>query len=258
MYIQYTQKKMATPIKAIGYASPTPQLGGFAAAPLTVSPAATIAAGQYYYAVTFTSPYGETTPTADATVSATITLGQGIQLSAIPIPATPDIIARTIYRSTVNTAGTLNKLVVINDITTTTYLDVIAIPPGGSPPTVSSSNATVSVSGYMSFSNPLIMTVSEATANGASGAGPVVNTSYVYVTNTGLAAPGYVSLPYVDANLIGKTITIRNTSAVAGNTLEVNTLDGSTINNNVQPFSSIAVSTTNTFVLSTAINWLAF
>lgn len=100
-------------------------LTGFTAVDAAVggTDGSSLAAGDYYYVVTFYSAYGETTPSPEATATVVSATDNGkIDLSSIPISGETGIVGRKIYRG-ITTGGPYYHLTTIADDTTATWTD---------------------------------------------------------------------------------------------------------------------------------------
>lgn len=97
-------------------------------APSVATGAAGVLTGAYQYAVTFVTPFGETSVDLNAGISSVVNpSSQQVALTAIPVSADATVTSRKIYRTTAGGINRSMKLVTtIADNTTTTFNDNVA------------------------------------------------------------------------------------------------------------------------------------
>lgn len=180
----------------------------------------------YNYAITNSSPYGETPigPTASITTNST-----GSVILTLPISSNGNVNGRKIYRTTAG--GTTYYLVdIIYDNYTTDYVDNKSDAQlGTSAPTVNSANSIQVIDGWCMFTKPLIHSIEKnitAGAGGTSAAAYQLSSDYNWIS-TVASANDSVKLPGLVSTLVGVRIKIRNNGA---NTLRIYPFDGQSIN----------------------------
>lgn len=212
--------------------------------------------GLYSYKVTFVTAFGETDPSVASSNFATAT--GGILVSAIALSADNNVFQRKLYRTT--SGGSSWALVTtLTDNITTTYSDIIA---DGSlttaAPTFNTASSRAIERGYCAHSTPgiyLAATGITATAAGGQTNAAQLASEYNFVTVVASAADS-VKLPALTANLIGMKVVVRNNGANATNIFPflgqfINALA-------VNTASSLAASTTISFVAVSATTWLQY
>jgi hypothetical protein len=171
--------------------------------------------GNYSYAVTFVSQFGETPAGPYSAYGVTAT--GSMTVTGIPVSSDVGVTARNLYRTTEGGAAPGEFLVTLNDNVTTTYTDVSNDSDlGSNPPLTNTASSYTIIRGHVSFSNPILTSTSFMNASGTSWdtANSVAIADTAFVFN---ASPiNGVTLPIVDGDttIIGEQITISNRDPV--------------------------------------------
>lgn len=214
--------------------------------------------GLYSYVYTFVTAYGETTQSA-ASIAVATTTGS-INILTLPVSADPNVTSRNIYRTTSGGATYAFLLSVAgNNALTTTIVDTLA--DGSLGVAVPASNTASSrevARGWLSKTQPSLVTVvNSITANaaGTQAAGTPITGEYNVLTT--VAGAGHsVTLPLLNANLVGMRITIKNNGANACNVFpalgqQINALGANTA------FSLVATAVVTLTAITSSL-WITF
>lgn len=213
----------------MGNANTVTQYGFDVAQPLT-SPTATGGpsagnmgtggGGNYSYAVSFVSGFGETPANTYSAYGVTTT--GSMSLTDIPVSSDIGVVARNIYRTYEGGSAPGAYLTTLNDNVTTTYTDISNDSDlGGNPPLTNTASSYTIIRGHVTFSNPVLATMDLISASGISWdtATQVSDVDITFVTD---ASPvNGVTLPIIDGDTsnLGKKLTIVNKDL--GNALNV-------------------------------------
>lgn len=159
--------------------------------------------GNYIYAITFLTGFGETTI---GTSSGSTAITGSASLTAIPLGG-PNVIRRNIYR-TVGGGSSLLYVTTITDNVTTSYSDSLADGSlGVAPPVYSTSDSLETMNGFFAWDKPQQYSIGAAITATTSN-GPILTNMFnnISVSPSG----GQVQLIPLTANLIGMRIIVKN------------------------------------------------
>lgn len=250
-YILTISKSTMTSVQQLGYVVSAPS--ALTANPGTV-PGALDTLATYQYKVTYVTGFGETDGGSNASVVTTST--GSVNLTAIPISANGNVIARKIYR-TVGGGGSWLLLVLLSDNVTTSYVDIIADGSlGAAIPVINTAGSVQQFLGIVQLGTAATVSVENnitATAGGAQvGAYPLTNN--VSVITVVASGNDSVILPGLTTNLVGKKMTIKNLGA---NTARIYPAIGQQINlGGADVPITIAASAVVNLVANTSSNWI--
>ncbi len=178
-----------------------------------------LGAGLYSYTVTYVTAYGETLASSASTP---ITTASG-SINILTIPVSPDanVTSRNIYRTA--SGGTPHlflRSVSGNLALAATIVDIAADGSLGlASPTINTAASHEVLRGYVTKTQPSINSVTvgiTANAAGTQAAGTLITSEYNVLATVGGA--GYsVTLPLLNAILVGMHISIINTTGTAAN-----------------------------------------
>lgn len=205
----------------------------------------------YGYKVTYVSQFGETDASTAATV--TTTSSGSVNLTAIPISTSINVIARKLYR-TIGGGSSYLLLDTIADNVTTTYTDTkIDSALGAAAPTLNTAHSLQNIDGLVKVGKPIIHSVERAiTATGTTIADAYqLSAGYSWISTAALSTG--VKLPELNSALIGTRIKVRNNGA---NTVNVYPVAGQSINGGSAGAAvTLATNTSVEFVADLATNW---
>jgi hypothetical protein len=168
--------------------------------------------GQYRYAVTYVSHYGET---MIGPLSNIVTATNGsVNLSNIALGEDNNVIKRGIYRTLTGAVGDLYLVTYIEDNITTTYVDLLADAELGAISPESSLASTVgTIEGSVKFTKQLLLSQQTVSALGIDRLTAAPITAEFVFADVPVAGAG-VRLPPLNANLVGMKVTVNNTDPV--------------------------------------------
>lgn len=185
-----------------------------------------IASALYGYAVSNSTPYGETPAGPSATIT---TDSNGSVILTLPVEPNNQVNGRKIYRTTAN-GSTYYLLDAIHDNYTTDYIDIksddqLVV----EPPNINSANSIQIFDGWCMFTKPITHSIEKnitAGVGGTSAAAYQLNADYNWIS-TVASANDSVKMPGLLPLFVGVRIKIRNNGA---NVLRVYPFDGQSIN----------------------------
>lgn len=196
---------MTTILAGVQTAAP---VGTIIGAQGTASGSMEVGGSAYLYHVTYVNSWGETT---SGTVSAQVATTTGsVNLSAIPVSADEEVVARRLYR----TADGGSSFLLLDEIpaTGTTYTDIIADEDlGAAMPTANTAYSSQVIKGEVSFGMPVKSVTAAVAAAGTNAAtAALIPASTEVAIVSGASGTSGVKLP---ATVLNRQIIVKNSAA---------------------------------------------